>query len=99
MDLQEVVKMTVGASASEMDALIRKLGALRAQLRPPISNDASGDATVLNDARVAFMPDEARGGVVMAFRHPGYGWLYLHLQEQTVLGMSKVSCPGTRPKH
>lgn len=78
-------------TADELQKVIHDLAAHRMNMKPQVTMDPIADATAFAGTVLAAQPDRERGGVVMAARHPGYGWLYLHVPDQIARGMSGLS--------
>jgi hypothetical protein len=91
----------VTASASELSAFIDALAELRKAMAPIVSLEPTGTFEVAANAAVAVIGDAVHGGVMLAVRHPGHGWVYGQVPADRVRGlaqsMSKSSCPPPPP--
>jgi hypothetical protein len=70
--------------ATELQNMLQRLAALRAEMREPVERSAE-EARTMPTARdpswsIGFM--EADGAAVLALRHPGFGWLAFHLPRE-----------------
>jgi hypothetical protein len=97
----ESVTMTlppvVVASAAELSAFIDALAALRQAMLPAVAPEPTGTFEVAANARVAVIGDAVHGGVMLAVRHPGHGWVYGQVPADSVPGLaqslSQHACP------
>ena len=91
----------VTASAGELSAFIDALAALRQGMLPVIAPDPAGTFQVAANARVAVIGDVVHGGVMLAVRHPGHGWVYGQVPADNVPGLvqslSQHACPPPPP--
>jgi hypothetical protein len=87
----------VTASAGELSAFIDALAEVRKAMAPIVSLEPTGTFEVAANAAVAVIGDAVHGGVMLAVRHPGHGWVYGQVPADRVPGlaqsMSKNSCP------
>ena len=91
----------VTASAGELSAFIDALAELRKAMAPVVSLQPTGTFEVAADAAVAVIGDAAHGGIMLAVRHPGHGWVYGQVPADRVPGlaqsMAKNACPPPPP--
>ena len=91
----------VTASADELSAFIDALAALRQAMQPIVSLEPTGTFEVAANARIAVIGDAVHGGVMLAVRHPGHGWVYGQVLADSVPGLaqslSQNACPAPAP--
>jgi hypothetical protein len=91
----------VTANAGELSAFIDALAELRKAMLPVVAPDPVGTFQVAVDARVAVIGDAVHGGVMLAVRHPGYGWVYGQVPAANVPGLAQSltqhACPPPPP--
>jgi hypothetical protein len=91
----------VTANADELSAFIDALAELRKAMLPVIAPDPVGTFDVAANARVAVIGDPVHGGVMLAVRHPGHGWVYGQVPADRVPGLaqslSQNNCPPPPP--
>ncbi len=83
--------------ADELEALIEHLSDLRSKLEPSVPNDfvPGVAATVMIDPRWLVMrnPTEADHPQVIAFRHPGLGWIVAKMPDPEAKNLSQWANP------
>jgi len=91
----------VTASAGALSALIDALAALRQAMLPVVAPEPAGTFQVAANAGVAVIGDAVHGGVMLAVRHPGHGWVYGQVPADNVPGLvqmlSQRACPPPPP--
>ena len=91
----------ITASAGELSAFIEALAALRQGMLPVVATEPAGTFQVAANAGVAVAGDAVHGGVVLAVRHPGHGWVYGQVSAENVPGLvqslSQHACPAPPP--
>ena len=87
----------VTASAGELSAFIDALAAVRQAMPPAVAPEPTGTFEVAANAGVAVIGDAVHGGVMLALRHPGHGWVYGQVPADSVPGLaqslSQHACP------
>ena len=91
----------VTASAGELSAFIDALAALRQTMLPVVAPEPTGTFEVAANAGVAVIGDAVHGGVMLAVRHPGHGWVYGQVPADNVpalvQSLSQHACPAPPP--
>jgi hypothetical protein len=88
--------------ASDTEALIRRLGQLRAALNDPVPGELDPGARIeFANAPAWKVPDTHSGpsDLVLALRHPGLGWLGFLLEAERAkeIGTALIETPPKRP--
>lgn len=75
-------------TAQELDALMRKLALLRADMRPAVEQSRPGidDAVLVEDKPGLAIAQRQGGGFRLWLRHRGYGWLAYQIDERSAAG-------------
>jgi hypothetical protein len=82
------VQVNADMTTVELDALLRKLALLRADMTPPVPMDrdeqfASQGALLEEDQPELFIASRRSGGFRLWARHRGYGWLGYQITDTT----------------
>lgn len=80
----------IALGTKEVDALLAELIAARQEMLPAVPLAPPPDIKALLDVRFRVMPHPIAGGCLIAARHPGAGWLFLHASAPTCLEMSSI---------
>lgn len=87
------LNITGDLDASGLDALLRKLALLRADMTPPVPNTQKElleqDANVLIEDKPALViAARSGGGYRIWMRHRGFGWLAYQIDDRTAASMA-----------
>ena len=97
------VKIDAAISATELDALLRKLALLRSEMSPPIpaTREEIIDAgtVLIEDKPGLVIAARQEGGFRLWLRHRGYGWLAYQIDEPSATGLADfVRSRAKRPR-
>ncbi|HEV2098413.1 MAG TPA: hypothetical protein VGR45_05750 [Stellaceae bacterium] len=103
--LPNVPVAAVKLDAAEVDKMIEALAQMRAEMKPPRPIVEPAPGTKINVATVGRWYVQPDGnGIVLAILHPGYGWVGLYLDPNSIEQLSRrlprpVHARAVRARH